>query len=99
GPQGTHHATAGQGDFGGPLNGTVVKLTARRAPITEVIGYYGVDEDEASGYYVLEDSPITGPRDLMGAKVGMNTLGAHSEAMLDIYLERHGLSQAERARV
>ena len=99
GPQDIQSAATGQVDFGGAFNGAVVKLAARRAPITAVIGYYGVDEDEASGYYVLEDSPITGPRDLMGAKVGMNTLGAHSEAMLDIYLERHGLSQAERARV
>ncbi|EFL29266.1 putative ABC-type nitrate/sulfonate/bicarbonate transport protein [Streptomyces himastatinicus ATCC 53653] len=32
-------------------------------------------------------------------KVGMNTLGAHNEAMLDIYLKRHGLSKGEIGKV
>ncbi|RBM14753.1 ABC transporter substrate-binding protein [Prauserella sp. PE36] len=99
GPQDIQSAATGQVDYGGAFNGAVIKLAARNAPITSVVGYYGVDRDEASGYYVLEDSPLRGPRDLLGAKVGMNTLGAHSEAMLDIYLERNGLSAAEREQV
>ncbi|MBK1783791.1 ABC transporter substrate-binding protein [Prauserella cavernicola] len=99
GPQDIQSAATGQVDFGGAFNGAVVKLAARQAPITAVIGYYGVDKDEAGGYYVREDSPITDPRDLLGTKVGMNTLGAHSEAMLDIYLERNGLSPAEIEQV
>ncbi|MFF5986598.1 ABC transporter substrate-binding protein [Prauserella flavalba] len=99
GPQDIQSAATGQVDYGGAFNGAVIKLAARKAPITSVIGYYGVDGDEASGYYVLEDSPLRGPRDLLGAKVGMNTLGAHSEAMLDIYLERNGLTPAEREQV
>lgn len=48
---------------------------------------------------MLKDSPIHTARDLIGKKVGMNTLGAHSEAMLDIYLQRHGLSQADIKKV
>ncbi|MGG8406821.1 ABC transporter substrate-binding protein [Streptomyces sp. 12297] len=63
------------------------------------MSYYGVDKDTYSGYYVRADSPLRGAGDLAGKKVGMNTLGAHAEAMLDIYLKRAGLSASEADRV
>ncbi|WP_425471894.1 ABC transporter substrate-binding protein [Streptomyces piniterrae] len=99
GPQDIQSAATGQVDFGGAFNGAVVKLAARKAPITAVVSYYGVDKAAYNGFYVLKDSPIRSARDLIGQKVGMNTLGAHSEAMLDIYLQRHGLSQADIKKV
>ncbi|EFL18195.1 ABC transporter substrate-binding protein [Streptomyces sp. C] len=99
GPQDIQSAATGQIHFGGAFNGAIVKLAASKAPITSVISYYGVDQDAYSGYYVLEDSPIRSARDLLGKKVGMNTLGAHSQALLDIYLSRNGISKAESAKV
>ncbi|KUL64214.1 ABC transporter substrate-binding protein [Streptomyces sp. NRRL S-1521] len=99
GPQDIQSAATGQTDFGGAFNGAVVKLAANNAPIKAVISYYGADKHAYNGFYVLEDSPIRSPRDLLGAKVGMNTLGAHSEAMLDIYLQRGGLSRKDREEV
>ncbi|MGP3948801.1 ABC transporter substrate-binding protein [Streptomyces sp. 7N604] len=99
GPQDIQSAATGQIDFGGAFNGAVVKLASRHAPIKAVIGYYGVDRRQYNGFYVLKDSPIRSARDLIGKEVGMNTLGAHSEAMLDIYLQRHGLSQADIKKV
>jgi ABC-type nitrate/sulfonate/bicarbonate transport system substrate-binding protein len=99
GPQDIQSAATGQTDFGGAFNGAVVKLAAAGAPIKAVIGYYGSDKDAYSGFYVLEDSPIRSARDLIGKKVGMNTLGAHHEAMLGIYLQRYGLSADEVKQV
>ncbi|WP_447035114.1 ABC transporter substrate-binding protein [Streptomyces sp. DSM 118878] len=99
GPQDIQSAATGQTDFGGAFNGAVVKLAANNAPIKAVISYYGADRDAYNGFYVLEDSPIRSPRDLIGKKVGMNTLGAHSEAMLDIYLKRGGLPREDRDKV
>jgi ABC-type nitrate/sulfonate/bicarbonate transport system substrate-binding protein len=99
GPQDIQSAATGQVDFGGAFNGAVVKLAANNAPVKSVISYYGSDRHAYNGFYVLEDSPIRSARDLIGKKVGMNTLGAHSEAMLDIYLQRGGLSRAEIDRV
>lgn len=99
GPQDIQSAATGQTDFGGAFNGAVVKLYAAGAPITAVISYYGVDEWAYTGFFVPNDSLIRGARDLIGKKVGMNTLGAHSEAILDIYLQRSGLSAAEIKRV
>ncbi|WP_035849087.1 ABC transporter substrate-binding protein [Kitasatospora azatica] len=99
GPQDIQSAATGQVDFGGAFNGAVVKLIAAGAPVKAVISYYGVDQQVFNGFYVLNDSPIQSARDLIGKKVGMNTLGAHSEAMLDIYLQRNGLTPAEIAKV
>ncbi|MEY9870582.1 ABC-type nitrate/sulfonate/bicarbonate transport system substrate-binding protein [Streptacidiphilus sp. MAP12-33] len=99
GPQDIQSAATGQVDFGGAFNGAVVKLAAQHAPVKAVISYYGVDRYSYNGFYVRQDSPIRSGRDLIGAKVGVNTLGAHDEAMLDIYLKRQGLSPAEIAQV
>ncbi|MGW1493648.1 ABC transporter substrate-binding protein [Streptomyces sp. NPDC002402] len=99
GPQDIQSAASGQTDFGGAFNGAVVKLAARKAPIKAVVSYYGSDKYAYSGFYVTEKSAIRSPRDLIGKKVGMNTLGAHHEAMLDIYLKKSGLSRAEAEQV
>lgn len=99
GPQDIQSAATDQADFGGAFNGAVVKLAANGAPIKAVISYYGSDKYAYNGFYVLKDSPIHSARNLIGKKVGMNTLGAHSEAMLDIYLQRGRLSRAETGEV
>jgi ABC-type nitrate/sulfonate/bicarbonate transport system substrate-binding protein len=99
GPQDIQSAATRQTDFGGAFNGAVVKLVAAGAPITAVISYYGVDKYAYNGLYVKQDSAIHAPTDLLGKKVGMNTLGAHYEAVLDIYLQRAGLSAAQIKQV
>ncbi|PWU43586.1 ABC transporter substrate-binding protein [Micromonospora globispora] len=99
GPQDIQATATGQSDFGGAFNGAIVKLAAANAPITAVVSYYGSDAQTFQGYYVLNDSPIRSPRDLIGKKVGMNTLGAHAEAVLKTWLVKGGLSAAEIAKV
>jgi ABC-type nitrate/sulfonate/bicarbonate transport system substrate-binding protein len=95
GPQDIQSAATGQTDFGGAFNGAVIKLKAAKAPIKAVIGYYGSDEKSFNGYYVKDDSPIKTARDLIGKKIGVNTLGAHHEAVIKEYLKRAGLTPAE----
>ena len=99
GPQDIQSVVTGDTDYGGAFNGAVIKLIAAKAPVKSVIGYYGTDENTWAGYYVLQDSPIKGPRDLIGKKVAVNTLGAHVEFVLREYLTRGGLSKAEIEQV
>ncbi|MFJ7266364.1 ABC transporter substrate-binding protein [Streptomyces sp. NPDC099050] len=99
GPQDIQSAATGQTHFGSAFNGAVIKLASTKAPIKAVISSYGSDQYSYGGYYVLEDSPIRSARDLIGKKVGMNTLGAHYQALLDIYLSRGGLSKEDAAKV
>jgi ABC-type nitrate/sulfonate/bicarbonate transport system substrate-binding protein len=99
GPQDVQSAATGQVAFGGAFNGASVKLQESGAPLTSVIGYYGTDEKNYNGFYVLDDSPIKGPEDLIGKKVGMNTLGGHAQAVLDLYLRRNGLGEDDVKKV
>jgi ABC-type nitrate/sulfonate/bicarbonate transport system substrate-binding protein len=99
GPASIQNTATGQTDFGGAFNGAIAKLIASGAPIKSVIGYYGSDKDTYTGYYVLNDSPIKSARDLIGKKVGMNTMGAHAEFVLKEYLKQNGLTDDEIKKV
>lgn len=99
GPQDIQTAVTGDVAFGTAFNGAIVKLVAAGAPIQAVVGSYGIDEQTWGGFYVLEDSPIRGARDLIGKKVSVNTLGAHSEFVLREYLLRNGLTPQEARSV
>jgi ABC-type nitrate/sulfonate/bicarbonate transport system substrate-binding protein len=52
-----------------------------------------------SGILTKAGSGITGPKDLIGKKVAVNTLGANAEAVLDTWLAKGGLSQDEIKKV
>lgn len=99
GPQDIQAATTGDIDFGGAFNGAIVKLKAGKAPITAVIGYYESDKDTYNGFFVNENSPIKTAKDLIGKKIGVNTLGAHAEAITKTYLSRNGLTPEEIKQV
>ncbi|GAA2203449.1 ABC transporter substrate-binding protein [Sinomonas flava] len=99
GPQDIQSAATGQTDFGGAFTGAVVKLAEAGAPVKAVVNYYGEDEKTFNGFYVKDDSPIRTARDLIGRKVAVNTLGAHSEAVLDTWLEKNGLTPEEIRQV
>jgi ABC-type nitrate/sulfonate/bicarbonate transport system substrate-binding protein len=99
GPQDIQAATTGDTDFGGAFNGAIVKLAAAKAPVTAVVGYYGSDKVTNMSFYVLDGSPIKTARDLIGKKIGVNTLGAHAEAVIKTYLTRNGLTDEEIKQV
>jgi ABC-type nitrate/sulfonate/bicarbonate transport system substrate-binding protein len=99
GPQDIQSAATNQTDIGSAFNGAVVKLIQAGAPIKAVISSYGEDAKTFNGYYVKADSPIKTARDLIGKKVGMNTLGAHYEAVLQTWLKKNGLSDSEIKQV
>ena len=99
GPASVQAVVTGDTDFGGAFNGAIIKLVAAKVPIVAVIGYYGVDDERWSGFYVQEDSPIAGARDLLGKKISMNTLGAHSEFMVKEFLFRANLTKADTEQV
>lgn len=99
GPQDIQTVATGDADFGGAFNGAIVKMIAAKVPVKAVIGYYGVDEKVGIGFYTLENGPIKTARDLVGKKIGVNTLGAHAEFMVKEFLARAGLSEQESDQV
>ncbi|KAF1049171.1 ABC transporter substrate-binding protein [Xylophilus sp.] len=99
GPSSIQNVVTGDTDFGGAFDGAIVKLIAAGAPIRSVVVSYGIDAQQEGGFYVLEGSSIRTARDLIGRKVAVNTLGAHSEFILREYLDRAGLTPEEARQV
>jgi ABC-type nitrate/sulfonate/bicarbonate transport system substrate-binding protein len=99
GPQSIQSAATGATDVGGAFNGAIVKLRSSGAKVTSVISYYGSDTKSFGGFYTLADSPVTEARDLIGKKIGINTLGAQSEFVIREWLAREGLDADEIAQV
>jgi len=99
GPQDIQALITGAVDFASAFNGAFVKAAAAKVNLISVIGSYGRDQKSWAGYYVLADSPIKNVHDLIGKKVGVNTLGAHFEFALKDYLARGGLTPAEIQKV
>jgi ABC-type nitrate/sulfonate/bicarbonate transport system substrate-binding protein len=73
--------------------------SAAGAAIKAVVAQYGADRGNFTGLYVLDDSPIKSPRDLVGKSVGMNTLGAYQEYLLTDFLLKNGLTKDEVKQV
>src|SRR5207244_1071753 len=99
GPQDIQAAVTGDTDFGAAFIGSIEKLVAAGAPIKAVIGSTGSDKESWPGLYVLAGSTIKAPRDLLGKKISVNTLGAHYEFMINEYLKRGGLAPGEIKQV
>lgn len=99
GPQSIQAVVTGDVDVGGAFNGAILKLIVAGAPIRAVVGSYGVDPNIWGGYYVVDGSSIKKPRDLLGKKVAVNTVGAHQEFALKEYLTRNGFTQDEVKQV
>lgn len=100
GPQGIQAALSGDVDISSSsFVGAIVNVVASKAPMVAVVAAYGSPPDDNKGYYVLENSPITQPRDLIGKKVAVNILGAQAEVMLKEWLKRGGLTAEEIKQV
>ncbi|MGM9949191.1 MAG: ABC transporter substrate-binding protein [Lysinibacillus sp.] len=99
GPESIQFTATGQTDFGSAFNGAIVKSVAQGVAIKPVIASYGSDEDTFIGYYTLEESGIKKAKDLIGKKIGINILGAHSEFAIKQFLRDNGLTEKEIQQV
>lgn len=95
GPESIQLTATGETDFGSAFNGAIVKSYAQGVKIKSVVAQYGSDKDSFIGYYALENSGIKTAKDLIGKKIGVNTLGAHSEFAVKQYLRDNGLTEDE----
>lgn len=99
GPESIQLTATGETDFGSAFNGAIIKSYAQGVRIKSVVGSYGSDENTFSGFYTLEDSDIKTAKDLIGKKIGVNILGAHSEFAVKQFLRDNGLTENEIRKV
>lgn len=95
GPQDIQTVATGDSDIGHAFSGAVIKLVEAGIPIRGASNYYGSDEETYVGLYSSLGGPVQNPLDLVGKTVGMNTLGAHSEAFIFQLLEHAGASEKQ----
>jgi len=95
GPESIQLTATGETDFGTAFNGAIIKSYAKKVKIKSVVGSYGSDENTYFGAFALEGSSIKSPKDFIGKKIGVNTLGAHAEFVIKDYLRQGGLSEKE----
>lgn len=95
GPESIQYTATGQIDFGWAFNGAIIQSVTKGVEIRAVVGAYGSDENTYSGVYTLEGSNIKTAKDLVGKKIGVNSLGGHAEFVVKQYLRDGGLTEAE----
>jgi ABC-type nitrate/sulfonate/bicarbonate transport system substrate-binding protein len=96
GPQSLQALTSHQVDISSSaFFGAIAQVVATGAPIKAVVSTYGSNDKTSSALVTLEGSSIKNAKDLIGKKVAVNTLGANAEAILDVWLEKSGLSKDE----
>ena len=99
GPGGLQLTATGQTEFAQAFNGSILNAVAAGAQLKAVAAYLATSEKDAVGAWVLDASPVRSARDLIGKKVGVNTLGALWDASAEEYLKRGGLNEQERKQV
>lgn len=100
GPESIQAVATDQADISSiAFDGSIVKAIAAGADVKAVIGAYGSNKLSFQGLYTLEDSPIHSAKELVGKKIGVNTLGANEEAWLKLWLKKEGLSSDEIGQV
>lgn len=95
GPEAMQALATGQVDLAGSFVGAVANVVSNGTPIKAVIAYYGSDSKAYDEILVRTGSGISKPSDLIGKKVGVNTLGAQAEALIDLWLKKNGLTEAQ----
>ncbi|MDZ4136581.1 MAG: ABC transporter substrate-binding protein [Paracoccaceae bacterium] len=80
-------------DIGGAATPAVLNAIAAGNDFVAVYPSNGINEDTQSIFYVLEDSPITEIKDIVGKTIAVNTLGAHLDYAVREALHQNGLPQ------
>lgn len=99
GPDDLRALATDQTDIASAFIGAAAKVSATGVPVTSVIASYGSNEETSISFLVQEDGPVKEAHDLIGKKVGVNTLGANGEAVLDTWLLQEGLTPEEVEQV
>lgn len=96
GPEQLRGLATGQAEFAvGPFNGAIARAVSTGLELTAVVGSYGTSHGVEMSLATMAHSDLRQGHDLIGKTVGVNTLGANSEALIDTYLADEGLSADE----
>lgn len=93
GPESLIALAGGSVDLGSAATAAVLNSIAGGNDFVAAYPSNGINDDAQSIFYVLEDSPIKGIKDIVGKTIAVNTLGAHLDYAVREALHQDGLPQ------
>lgn len=93
GPESLIALAGGSVDLGSAATAAVLNSIAGGNDFVAAYPSNGINDDAQSIFYVLEDSPIKGIKDIVGKTIAVNTLGAHLDYAVREALHQNGLPQ------
>lgn len=91
GPESLFALASGSVDIAGAAVSATINAIANGADNVAILASNGVNNDVKSKFFVLQDSPIHTPQDLIGKTIAVNTLGAHLDYVIREYLYRNDI--------
>jgi ABC-type nitrate/sulfonate/bicarbonate transport system substrate-binding protein len=95
GPENIFGVDNGSVDIAGAATASVINAIAGGAPIIGVNTNLGESKTTNSKFFVLADSPIKSAKDLKGKSIAVNTLGAHLDYVVRLYLKHHQMQPSD----
>lgn len=74
---------------------SLINAVAGGSAIVGVMPNLGVSKTVNSKFFVLADSPLKTAQDVKGKSIGVNTLGAHLDYVVRVYLKKHGMQPSD----
>ena len=95
GPESIFGLNSGSVDIADCATAGLINAVAGGSPIIGVMPNIGVNKTTNSKFFVLADSPIKTTKDLKDKSIAVNTLGAHLDYTVRVYLKKHGMKASD----
>jgi ABC-type nitrate/sulfonate/bicarbonate transport system substrate-binding protein len=95
GPESIFGLNNGSVDLADCATAGVINAVAGGSPIIGVMPNLGVSEAVNSKFFVLAESPLKTAKDLKGKSIAVNTLGAHLDYVVRVYLKKQGMKASD----
>lgn len=92
GPETIMALDSGTAEIGGAATPGTLNAIKGGSKLISLWASMGINKDINGKFYVLENSNIRTPKDIVGKKIAVNTLGAHLDYVVREYLKKNGLS-------
>lgn len=92
GPESIIALDSGSVDIASAATPAIINAVKGKSKLVSLWANVGANKELHGKFFVLKDSNIQGAKDLVGKKIGVNTLGAHLDFVTREYLKKNGLS-------
>jgi ABC-type nitrate/sulfonate/bicarbonate transport system substrate-binding protein len=95
GPESVFGLNNGSVQLADAATASLINAVAGGSPIIGVMPNLGVSKTVNSKFFVLADSLLKTAEDLKGKSIAVNTLGAHLDYVVRVYLKKHGMKRSD----